>query len=58
MLRWQLVIQCSYLQHVQQGRLSGIVETQEQQLGVLIEESKGGQDVPDYHISTSAYFHG
>jgi hypothetical protein len=58
MLRRLLMAQFSYLQHVQQSRLSGIVETKEEQLGVLIEESQGGQDVPDYHISTSAYFHG
>lgn len=29
----------SYLQHVQQRRLSGIIESKEQELGVLIEES-------------------
>jgi hypothetical protein len=42
MLRRLLMAQFSYLQHVQQSRLSGIVETKEEQLGVLIEESQGG----------------
>jgi len=34
-------------QHVQQRRLSGIVETQEQQLGVLVEQAERRQDVVD-----------
>ena len=32
---------------MQKSRLSSIVESQEQELGVLVEQSKGGQDVPD-----------
>ena len=35
------------LQHVEQCRLSGIVEAQEQQLGVLVREAQVGQDLPD-----------
>ena len=38
----------SYLQHVQEGSLSGIIESQKQELGVLVEQSEGGQDVPDF----------
>lgn len=32
----------AYLQHVQQCRLSSIIETEEQQLGVLVQKAKGG----------------
>lgn len=33
------------LQHVKQRGLSGIVETQEEQLGVLVEQAQGGQHI-------------
>ena len=32
---------------MQKSGLSGIIESQEQELGVLVEQSEGGQDVPD-----------
>lgn len=35
------------LQHVQECRLSGIVETEEEELGVLVEQAEGGQDIVD-----------
>lgn len=38
----------TYLQHVQEGSLSGIIETEEEKLGVLVEEAKRGEDVVDY----------
>lgn len=37
----------TYLQHVKQRGLSGIVETQEEQLGVLVEQAQGGQHIVD-----------
>jgi hypothetical protein len=33
---------------VQQRRLAGIVQTEKQELGVLIEETQRGQDIVDY----------
>ena len=41
-------MELAYLQHVQEGRLSGIIETEEQELGVLVEQAKGGQNIVDY----------
>lgn len=38
----------THLEHVEEGCLAGIVETEEQQLRVLIEEAKVGQKVPNY----------
>jgi hypothetical protein len=35
------------LQHVEEGRLAGIVKTEEKQLGVLVQESKVGEDIVD-----------
>ena len=35
------------LQHVQQRRLAGIVQPEEEELGVLIGQAERGQDVPD-----------
>lgn len=35
----------THLQHVQQRRLSGIVEAEEQQLGVLVEQAERREDV-------------
>lgn len=35
------------LQHVQQRRLAGVVEAQEQQLGVLVRQAQVRQDLPD-----------
>jgi hypothetical protein len=37
----------THLQHVQQGRLACIVETEEQKLGVLVQETKRGQNIVD-----------
>lgn len=41
------------LQHVQKGRLSGIVEAEEQKLCVLVGEAERGQEVEDW-AATSA----
>lgn len=41
-------MELAYLQHVQESRLSGIIETEEQELGVLVEQAKGGQNIVDY----------
>lgn len=38
----------TYLQHVQQGRLSGIIETEEEEFGVLVQESQGRKSIPDW----------
>lgn len=35
------------LEHVQEGGLSGVVETEEEQLGVFIGETEGGEDVKE-----------
>lgn len=35
------------LEHVQEGRLSGIVESEEEDLCVLVDEAKAGEDVPE-----------
>jgi len=40
-------LSATYLQHVKQRGLSGIVETQEEQLGVLVEQAQGGQHIVD-----------
>lgn len=40
-------LSATYLQHVQQRGLSGIVEAQEEQLGVLVEQPQGGQHIVD-----------
>lgn len=37
----------THLQHVQQRRLSGVVEAEEQQLGVLVEQAERREDVVD-----------
>lgn len=38
----------THLQHVEQSCLSGIVETEEKQLRVLVKQSQGGQHIVDY----------
>lgn len=38
----------AYLQHVQKSRLSGIIEAEKEEFGVLVEQTEGGEDVPDY----------
>jgi hypothetical protein len=38
---------------VQQRRLAGIVETEEKELGVLVKQAKGRQNVVDYTVNTS-----
>lgn len=42
-----LLVGFTHLQHVQQGRLSGVVETEEQQLCVLVEQAEGGENIVD-----------
>lgn len=37
----------THLQHVQQRRLARIVETEEQQLGVLVQQAERGEDIVD-----------
>ena len=32
---------------MQKGRLSGIVKAEEEELGVLVEQAEGGQDIVD-----------
>lgn len=38
----------THLQHVEQGSLSGVIQTEEKELGVLVEQAKGGQHIVDY----------
>lgn len=44
--RWVLG-SVTHLQHVQQRRLSGIVEAEEQQFSVLVEQTERREDVVD-----------
>lgn len=37
----------THLQHMQQGRLSGIIKTEEQKLGMLVKETQRGQKIVD-----------
>jgi len=37
----------TYLQHVQKSSLSGIIETEEEKLCVLVKEAEIGEDIPD-----------
>lgn len=37
----------THLEHVQQGRLAGVVEAEEQQLGVLVQQAERREDVVD-----------
>lgn len=37
----------THLQHVEQRGLAGIIETKEQELGVLVQEAERGQDIVD-----------
>lgn len=40
-----------YLQHVQERRLSRIIESKEQKFGVFVEQAQGCQDIVDYRQS-------
>lgn len=44
--RWVVGL-LTHLQHVQQRRLSGVVEAEEQQLGMLVEQAERREDVVD-----------
>ena len=46
----------AYLEHVQQSRLSGIVETQEQNLGMLVKKAQVGQNVVNYRVGSALRF--
>lgn len=35
------------LEHVQQRRLAGVIETEEQQLGVLVQQAQAGEHIPE-----------
>lgn len=37
----------THLQHVQQGRLARIIEAEKQELGVLVQQAEGGEDIVD-----------
>ena len=43
----RIVSELAHLQHMQQRRLAGIVEAEEQQLGVLVEQAERREDVVD-----------
>lgn len=38
----------THLQHVQQGCLSGVIETEEQEFGMFVEQTQGCESIPDY----------
>jgi hypothetical protein len=42
----------THLEHVKKGRLAGVVKTQEQQLGVLVQQAEAGEDIVDYSESS------
>lgn len=47
--RRSIVTRPTHLQHVEQGGLSGIVQTEEKKLGVLVEQAKRGEHIVDYN---------
>lgn len=47
LFRPQSLLSATYLEHVKQRGLSGIIEAQEQQLGVFVEQTQRGQNVVD-----------
>lgn len=40
-------LEATHLQHVQKRRLAGVVQAEEQQLGVLVQQAEGGEDIVD-----------
>lgn len=42
------------LEHVQQGRLAGVVKAQEQELAVLVRQAERGQKVPNYYLLSAS----
>lgn len=38
----------THLQHVQERRLAGVIKAEEQQLGVLVQQPEGGEDIVDW----------
>jgi hypothetical protein len=44
----------THLEHVKKGRLASVIKTQEQQLGVLVQQAEAGEDIVDYSESTPA----
>ena len=49
------IIISTHLQHVKKSGLSGVVETKEKQLCVLVKQSQGGQHIVDYTQHVSAH---
>lgn len=49
------IIKSTHLQHVKKSGLSGVVETKEKQLCVLVKQSQGGQHIVDYTQHVSAH---
>lgn len=47
----------AYLQHVEESRLSGIIKSEEEEFGVLVQESQAGKDIPDCGRDKLASFH-
>lgn len=45
--RQMYVHRVTHLEHVQQRRLAGVIETEEQQLGVLVQQAQAGEHIPD-----------
>lgn len=46
--RRSIVTRSTHLQHVEQGGLSGIVQTKEKKLSVLVQQAKRGEHIVDY----------
>lgn len=41
------------LEHVKEGGFAGIIETEEEKLGVFVQKAEGGKDVPDWKLERS-----
>lgn len=45
------------LEHVQQGGLASIIETEEEEFGVFVGQAELGEDIPDYSTTLSVFRH-
>ena len=43
------------LEHVQKGGLSGIIETEKEEFGVLVRKAEVGEDFPNYAVLASCW---
>ena len=46
----------THLQHVQQSSLASVIETEEEELCVLVQQAEVGEDIVDYSITSNVSF--